>query len=287
VFKSVHFYTSPFLLALFSLISAVGCPLAYAQNQTPPAKNAVAGTRLTLGPVRVRGYGKVSGSFHGLNSDTSQLVMKAESVAEAQRLHAQFLSDVLLLPGVSTERLHIGAQQIEAHEAQGQGIVVAVREGTCVCVFTAPDPERLAIQLRAAQLAPEAVTNAEVTKPVRLDRGDKIGYRFGTPASPTPENPDVWVRTTVSHNGLYDVWALWNRSAHKTHNGTVNFPAGHRPPFVIDARDARYSELATAKLEHIALKPRETRVFFTPRRQLARAPLEWFQRQRRLYSLSP
>ncbi|MDQ3815674.1 MAG: hypothetical protein M3347_17305, partial [Armatimonadota bacterium] len=58
---------------------------------------------LTLAPVQLRGYGKVSGQFRKIDQPpgASVLQITCESAAKAQIVHAKYVSDLGLPPGVS------------------------------------------------------------------------------------------------------------------------------------------------------------------------------------------
>ena len=87
----------------------------------------------------------------------------------------------------------------------------------------------------------------------------------------------------VSNNGLYDVWAMWNEHD-KDAAADLVFREGLKPttcnevgadaPVAIDAAGGG------AKLAGLKFTPWQTRVFLTPRQELAQAPLRWFTLQR-------
>ena len=100
-----------------------------------------------------------------------------------------------------------------------------------------------------------------------------------------PENKeDVWVKQAVSNNGLYDTWTARNWSAKQ--GGTVSIVLGgnRHPAFAIDVRNGQDFPVTVSaedvRLANIVLEPGDTRVFLTPRNQIAQAPAAWFQLQR-------
>lgn len=97
------------------------------------------------------------------------------------------------------------------------------------------------------------------------------------------EGDQVWLRPAVTNNGLYDTWTLWNWSGDKAQTVSVVLDKSKTPSFAFDARDGKSLPLVAspegAKWT-VVLQPLETRVFLTPRGQLAQAPLAWFDLQR-------
>lgn len=106
------------------------------------------------------------------------------------------------------------------------------------------------------------------------------------------ENENVWLRPAVTNNGLYDTWTLFNWSKDRPQTASVVLERGKNPSFAIDARDGKPFPVTPspigssdgspdgAKLENIVLQPLETRVFLSPRGELAQAPSAWFALQR-------
>ena len=132
----------------------------------------------TLPSVQLRGYGKVSGRFWllGRPAGASVLQIDCESVAKAQLVHAKYLSDLGLLPGMNGTVL---PGSVAAHEVAEQGAVAALRDRTRVLVFAARSRDGLAELLsRQAPDASKWPSRAEVAVPMFLDRWDKFGFRF-------------------------------------------------------------------------------------------------------------
>ena len=132
-----------------------------------------------LSPLELRGYGTIAGKFQNLQqpAGASLLEISCEGVAKAQLLHAKYLSDLSLLPGVKSTTTN----NFEAREIAGQGAVCALRDGARVLILTAPTSaalaQALATQVKAAGGRP-LVSKAEVAVPMWLDRWDKFGFRF-------------------------------------------------------------------------------------------------------------
>ena len=138
---------------------------------------------LHLPPVTLRGYGKVSGDFSTLQLPSGRAsVLRAQcaDVAHAQLLHAKYLSDLGLLPGVAKHTLNVGKSQIAIQEVSGQGSIAALRAGSAVFVLTAPtdtDLRQLIVSDKELMAAP-LVAQPETAVPMYLDRWDKFGFRF-------------------------------------------------------------------------------------------------------------
>lgn len=152
-------------------------PLSYAS-----AADVVGGAGPTSvqAPAALRGYGTIASKFWKLKqpAGASLLRIDCESGSKAQLLHAKYLSDLRLLPGVKSLAL---PNQLQASEIEGQGAVCALRDGKQVLVVTAPTSSALA-QAVAAQVKAaggrKLVSQAEVEVPMWLDRWDKFGFRF-------------------------------------------------------------------------------------------------------------
>jgi len=141
---------------------------------------------LQLPPVALRGYGKVAGDFSRLrlaSGAASVLQLRCADVAHARLLHAKYLSDLSLLPGVAKGTLNIGKNRIAIQAVTGQGSIAALRAAGTVFILTAPtqaDLRRLiASGFNGKKVVPAAVVSQpETTVPMYLDRWDKFGFRF-------------------------------------------------------------------------------------------------------------
>jgi len=93
----------------------------------------------------------------------------------------------------------------------------------------------------------------------------------------------VLMRNFVSNNGLYDVWSMWNQKDAPTSTDLI-FRNGRHPATAIDVKTgasiAVQSDANGAKIAGLAFEPWETRVFLTPRSEIAQAPTRWFELQR-------
>ena len=93
----------------------------------------------------------------------------------------------------------------------------------------------------------------------------------------------IVTRHFISNNGLYDIYALWN-SDDKPMTVTLTFNNGIRPDYCRDVNTGENMPIDfsdnTAKLLNVQLDNWQTRVFLSPRAQLANAPAEWLTLQR-------
>jgi len=90
---------------------------------------------------------------------------------------------------------------------------------------------------------------------------------------------DYILREYVSNNGLYDVWSLWNPQSGKDLQAAIVMD-GRKPPYAVDVLTGSEVPVNNGQLEGLELKPLETRSYLTPRNEIGRAPLEWFELQR-------
>ena len=93
----------------------------------------------------------------------------------------------------------------------------------------------------------------------------------------------IVTRHFISNNGLYDIWALWN-SDDKPVTPTLTFNNGVRPDWCRDVNTGEQMKVSyddnIAKLKDVPLDNWQTRIFISPRAQLANAPAEWLTLQR-------
>jgi hypothetical protein len=93
----------------------------------------------------------------------------------------------------------------------------------------------------------------------------------------------VLMRNFVSNNGLYAVWTMWNQTDKPTTTDLI-FRNDLHPATAIDVKTgepvAVQSDASGVKISGLAFEPWETRVFLTPRTEIAQAPARWFQLQR-------
>jgi hypothetical protein len=97
----------------------------------------------------------------------------------------------------------------------------------------------------------------------------------------------ILTRHFVSNNGLYDIWAMWNTKGEPV-TAAFSFRDGFKPATVTEVLNGAAvpvdSDDKGAKLSNLAFGKWETRVFMSPRRQLAQAPADWFALQRSWWS---
>ncbi len=181
---------------------------------TPPAAYA-AGTAIEGGslrlvpkesfpPLKLRGYGTVSGSLltSGEAKPASVLAIHCESAAKAGIVQAKFLSDLGLLPGVTSQTIQTRHGTVTARQVDGQGMVATLRSGADVFVLAAQDGleiAALAEENLPATLRIDATdsTESEAKVPMYLDRWDRYGMRFYYGPFTTP-------KSTNDFNSGYD-----------------------------------------------------------------------------------
>jgi hypothetical protein len=87
----------------------------------------------------------------------------------------------------------------------------------------------------------------------------------------------------VSNNGLYDVWTMWN-DHDKDAVAELHFREGLKPASCMEVGVNAAAPIdaagGAAELRGLKFAPWQTRVFLTPRQELAQAPLRWFALQR-------
>jgi hypothetical protein len=149
---------------------------------------------ITLAPVRLRGYGLVSGVQRSSLGGATLLRIETENAQKAQLLQAKFVSDFGLLPGVHKTDVSVGAISVVAYEAQAQGSVVALRNGKTVFLVASSNRTRLIAIVRTLPVAAQKSSRPEVSVPMWLDRWDKFNFRHYYRAWETPAN----------HTGKYD-----------------------------------------------------------------------------------
>jgi hypothetical protein len=158
------------------------------------AEVAVDGTPHHYPPVKLRGYGTVSGDVVALAHGASRLTIHCESEAKARLLEAKYLSDLGLLPGVTPAPGNVAERQIE-----GQGIIAASRDGNDV-IIEARDGSSAGWSSRQTGADTADITEKDAGVPMYLDRWDRYGMRYyyaalalpsniSAPPTPTPYSP--------------------------------------------------------------------------------------------------
>jgi len=131
-------------------------------------------------PVRLRGYGTISGERMEIGPQSSILRVTTESVPKAQLVLAKYLSDLGELPGVTPQLMTTADGSVSARQIDGQGAAVAIRTGVNVYIFTAPDLKTL--QELVEDHVPKSMkieaSSPEIPVPMYLDRWDQHGFRF-------------------------------------------------------------------------------------------------------------
>src|SRR5712671_5321038 len=111
-----------------------------------PAAEPPSGDRLPVAkkeefpPVKLRGYGTLSGTLWQSSERepaSSVLRVNCDNDAKAKVLHAKFLSDIGLLPGVTTNSLTALGHKVVHRVVAQQGLIAAVRAGRTVFLLTA------------------------------------------------------------------------------------------------------------------------------------------------------
>ena len=169
--------------ALFCPCSGVGAPLTLnAGSKALPLE-----LKQTLPDVPLRGFGTVAGKYWTAGGGGAVLEIGCESEDKARLTLAKYLSDLHVLPGVETTPMDVRlgkwalrATTVSVHLVQGQGIIAAVRSAKTVFIVAAPDQEGLKKLLERAFTGSgkSAISTAETTVPMWLDRFDKYGFRF-------------------------------------------------------------------------------------------------------------
>lgn len=131
----------------------------------------------TLPPVRLRGYGVVSGVISAHTQNGSLLRVDTESVQKARLLQAKFLSDFRVLPGVQNAEMTVGAARVAVQQARDQGTVAALRSGRKVWLAAATDQTQLAALLKTLPAEALTASRAVAAVPMYLDRWDKFSFR--------------------------------------------------------------------------------------------------------------
>ncbi|WP_269522728.1 beta-galactosidase [Coraliomargarita parva] len=138
----------------------------------------------------LRGYGEVAGQQE-TNLYGSVFKITADSVEHAQLTQSKYLSDLQVLPGVSSSTLAVGSTDVTAYQVDGQGYIAALQKGSEVWIFSSDTKEALASNIdgMAGKVANwNSVAQAEV--PMWLNRWDKFGFRHYYRAWALPNDSD-------------------------------------------------------------------------------------------------
>jgi hypothetical protein len=133
-------------------------------------------------PVQLRGYGTVSGDYARWNlpgGGASILHIGCESSDKAKLVHAKYLSDLGVLPGIRDVAATTAG--FSCHECGPGGFAfTAGLTGNDVFLFEAANAADLAslVQKHLGGNASGMVFTAQTTVPMFLDRWDRFGFRF-------------------------------------------------------------------------------------------------------------
>ena len=83
----------------------------------------------------------------------------------------------------------------------------------------------------------------------------------------------------ISNNGLYNIWTVWNSSSEQQLHSSLVFN-DKRPVAAIDVLTGKAIPIQNGRLKDIVLEPLETRIYLTPRLDIAQAASQWFELQR-------
>ncbi|MDD5199075.1 MAG: hypothetical protein PHC88_04670 [Terrimicrobiaceae bacterium] len=126
----------------------------------------------TFAPITLRGYGTVSGLFWE-EAAGSVLQVFSEDEARAKLLHAKYLSDLQVLPGVTPKPGTVPSSTVFA--VRGQGVIAAYCDASEVTILAAKSDGEL--QALIQQVKPAGATTAQVEVPMWLDRWDRFCFR--------------------------------------------------------------------------------------------------------------
>lgn len=133
-----------------------------------------------LPAIKLRGYGIISATVRQAGPGVSVLEVRCENPDKARILHAKYLSDLGLLPGVSVAELATGRGKIAVRQVTGQGSIAAVRLNEKVLIFAATTADQLRgiIEATVPENSGALESAAQTAVPMYLDRWDRFGFRF-------------------------------------------------------------------------------------------------------------
>ena len=110
---------------------------------------------------------------------------------------------------------------------------------------------------------------------------EHFGVRDRVPVRAT--SPRLYTRHYISNSGLHDVWVMYNESGSPVTTDLL-FRPGYHPGALSDVVSGQsfpiIRDLAGDRLRNITLKHLETRMWISPRPDVAASPLEWLGVQR-------
>lgn len=139
---------------------------------------AFAGTTTEYPAVELRGYGRLGGVEQRTDAaygECSVLMVDCQDVEKAKLVQAKYLSDNVLLPGV-TEK-NVG--KLTLRVVSGQGVLAAGQQGSRVILAAAKDEADL-IEAVEKQIGDSGAWtwSAQTRVPKFLDRWDRFAWRF-------------------------------------------------------------------------------------------------------------
>ena len=176
---------------------------------------AFAQTSQTLPPVPLRGYGTLSGTWQTLPHG-SFLQVACESEDKAKIVHAKYISDLQVLPGVTPSGSGPATWSFNGES------FAAVRDGKNVDIVTADSSSALtdilatSVPKTATQFKPEA------TVPPFLDRWDQHGFRFYYDTRSTPEGTTY----QTFDKGTEIDWSAQNQTGLQTWDPVYEYDVG-------------------------------------------------------------
>jgi hypothetical protein len=196
---------TPFFLLTILVTLALGCRAAAATDDGPDR----------FSPVKLRGYGTLSGARMEIGPQSAILRVTAESVPKAQLVLAKYLSDLGELPGVKPQLMTTADGSLSAREIEGQGAAVAIRSGVNVYIFTAADLKSLAalVEQHVPRKMKINASSPEVAVPMYLDRWDQNGFRFYYGPFVKPDGVETYDPTqdfTFARDSGHSGLVLWN-----------------------------------------------------------------------------
>lgn len=170
--------------------------------------------------VKLRGYGEVSGTllrFDAAGWKASSLHIACENPEKAKVLHAKFISDLGLLPGVKAEKVATPAGEVSALAVEHQGYTLALVSGHDVLILSAPTRESLASLYAGSVKGDRAAIASEpqAQVPMFLDRFDRHGFRFYNYAYQTPQDQT---------EQTYDFTSEFEFAVKNGHSGPIVIP---------------------------------------------------------------
>jgi hypothetical protein len=162
---------------------------------------ALSQTTEHLPPVKLRGYGTLSGTWQTMDHG-SYLQISCDDEEKAKIVHAKYLSDLQELPGVQAV-----SGTTPSWTFNGESFLAA-RDGNKVDIVSADSPA--ALTSLAQNVLPKTTLHyePEVSVPMYLDRWDQHGFRFYYDTRSTPDGTNF---TTFDKNTEID-WSVKNQT---------------------------------------------------------------------------